>query len=78
MREYRKLPIEIKEKAKKKEKIFRKNPFDSRLRTHKLRGRLDEFWAFSIDFRCRIIFKFQDSNKVRFYIIGDHSLYSKL
>jgi addiction module RelE/StbE family toxin len=77
-REYRKLPIEVKEKARKKEKIFRKNPLDSRLKTHKLKGRLDEFWAFSIDFRYRIIFKFQDNNRVRFYVVGDHSLYNKL
>lgn len=77
-REYRKLSVEIKEKAKKKEKIFRKNPFDSQLNTHKLKGRLDGFWAFSVDYRYRIIFKSQDNNRVRFYVIGDHSLYKKL
>lgn len=77
-REYKKLPPDIKEKAEGKEKIFRKNPFDPRLKTHKLKGRLDNFWAFSINLRYRIIFKFQDDNKIRFYAIGDHSLYSKL
>lgn len=77
MREYQKLSVEVKEKAKKKEKIFRQNPFDLGLKTHKLKGRLDEFWAFSVNYRYRIIFKFQD-NSVRFYIIGDHSLYKKL
>lgn len=77
-REYRRLSVEVKEKAKKKEKIFRKNPFDARLKTHKLKGRLDEFWAFSIDYRYRIIFKFQDKNTARFYTIGDHSIYGKL
>jgi len=77
-REYKQLPSDIKEKAKKKEKIFRKNQFDRRLKTHKLKGKLDEFWAFSVDFHYRIIFKFQDSNTVRFYVIGDHSIYRKL
>jgi len=77
-REYRKLPIEVKEKAKNKEKIFRKDAFDPRLKTHKLKGRLSEFWSFSVDFRYRIIFKFQNNNKVRFYLIGDHLLYNKL
>jgi mRNA-degrading endonuclease YafQ of YafQ-DinJ toxin-antitoxin module len=77
-REYRQLPVGVKEKAKKKEQIFRKNPFDTRLKTHKLKGRLDEFWAFSIDYRYRIIFKFQDKNTARFYTTGDHSLYGKL
>jgi len=78
VREYRQLPTEVKEKAKKKEKIFRRNPFDERLKTHKLKGKLDDFWSFSIDFRYRIIFKFQNNNTVRFYVIGDHSLYNKL
>lgn len=77
-REYRQLPLEMREKAKEKEKIFRRNHFDRRLKTHKLKGKLDGFSAFSIDFRYRIIFKFQDKNKVRFYAIGDHSAYKKL
>ncbi|MDD5145158.1 MAG: type II toxin-antitoxin system YoeB family toxin [Candidatus Pacebacteria bacterium] len=77
-REYRKFSEEIKRKAEKQEKIFRDNPFDARLKTHKLEGRLSEFWAFSIDFHHRVIFRFQEDDKVRFYAIGDHSLYRKL
>lgn len=42
-KQYKKLPQEIKEQAKKKEKIFRQNPFDSRLKTHKLHGRQKNF-----------------------------------
>jgi len=37
-REYKKLPKEIKIKAEKQEKIFRLNPFDASLKTHKLFG----------------------------------------
>lgn len=77
-REYRQLSLETKEKAKEKEKIFRQNPFNIKLKTHKLKGKFDGFLAFSIDFRYRIIFKFQNKNTVRFYAIGDHSIYKKL
>ena len=77
-REYRELPAETKEKAKKKERIFRTNPFDSRLKTHKLGGRLADFWSFSIDYRYRIIFKFLDEKKILFFVVGDHSVYKKL
>ena len=76
--DYRKLSSEIKEKTKEKEKIFRANPFNTRLKTHKLHGQLEEFWAFSVDYRFRIIFKFLGEKKVRFYAVGDHSLYKKL
>jgi len=45
-RHYRELAARDKEDAKKKETIFRRNPFDSRLRTHKLHGKEREAWAF--------------------------------
>lgn len=76
-REYRKLFSETKEKAKEKEKVFRKDPFDPQLKTHKLHGRLNDFWAFSIDYRFRIVFKFFEKNEVKFYAVGDHSMYKK-
>ena len=75
LQKYGRLPQEVKEKAEKKEEIFRKNPFDERLKIHKLRGRMNEFWAFSVDIKYRIILKFEDSDKVRFYTIGGHSIY---
>lgn len=75
LQKYKQLSHELKEKAEKKERIFRKNPFDPQLKIHKLHGRIGEFWAFSIDFKYRIILKFEDSDKARFYTIGSHSIY---
>lgn len=74
-RQFRKLPKKIQEAAAEKEKIFRQNPFDAPLKTHKLRGELSEFWSFSITYSCRIIFEFADERIVRFYSIGDHDIY---
>ena len=39
IKSYKKLHKEIQEKAKVKEAVFRKNPFDKRLKTHKLSGK---------------------------------------
>lgn len=75
LRKYKQLPGDVKEKVEKKENVFRGNPFDSRLKTHKLKGRLSEFWAFSIDFNYRVIFKFEGKDMIRFYSIGGHSIY---
>ncbi|MEW6102936.1 MAG: type II toxin-antitoxin system mRNA interferase toxin, RelE/StbE family [bacterium] len=55
---YKKLPNQIKEKAKEKEKIFRENPFDPRLNTHKLSGKNKGCWAFWITHFYRIKFIF--------------------
>ena len=75
-RQYKKLPEEVQGAAEKKEKLFRKNPFDPRLKTHKLTGTLSEFWAFSVTHSYRIIFDFVDGDVVYFYQIGTHDIYS--
>lgn len=74
-REYKKLPGKIKDLAEEREMIFRHNPFDPRLKTHKLSGPLKDFWSFYLDYRYRIIFDFIDENTVRFYSVGDHDIY---
>lgn len=76
-RAYRKLPVPIKREAEKKEQIFRQNPFDHRLKTHKLKGRLAMFWSFSVTYKYRIIFEFHHANRasVYFHDVGDHDVY---
>ena len=68
------LPENIKQKAEKRVAVFRKNQFDRILKTHKLRGKLQMFWSFSVDAKYRIIFEF-DGPDVIFLDIGDHGLY---
>ena len=75
VREYKKLPNNIKDQAEEKEKIFRDNPFDPRLKTHKLKGPLIGFWAFSVNQKYRIIFDFVDKDTVHFYSVGDNDIY---
>ncbi len=74
-REYQKLPLAIQREAEKREAIFRKNPFDQRLRTHKLKGQLSNFWSFSVTHSYRIIFQFDADENVWFHAIGDHAIY---
>lgn len=75
-KEYKKLPKKTKFAAEKKEDIFRKNPHDSRLKTHKLTGQFKEYSAFSIDYHYRIIFEFREENVVWFHSVGTHGIYS--
>lgn len=75
-REYKKLPLEIKDIAEQQEKIFRKNPFNPKLKTHKLKGRLKGFLSFSIGYKYRIIFEFGKNKEiVYFHSVGDHDIY---
>jgi len=73
--EYKKLPLKVKKIAEKKEQIFRRNPFDSQLKTHKLKGSLKGFFSFSITQKYRIIFEIIDPNTIWFHSVGGHSIY---
>ena len=75
-RKYKKLADEVKDVAEAHEALFRLNPFDPRLRTHKLKGRLQGLLSFSIGFKYRIIFEFVKNHEtVVFHAIGDHDVY---
>jgi addiction module RelE/StbE family toxin len=52
--------------------MFVKDPFHPRLRTHKLTGRLEGLWAFSVSFDCRVIFKFLSKTEILLIDIGGH------
>jgi addiction module RelE/StbE family toxin len=75
-KEYKKLPKYIKLLAEEKIKIFQKNPFDSRLKTHRLHGKLSYLYAFYIDRKkYRIEFQILEDDIIRFYHIGTHDIY---
>ena len=52
--------------------MFAKAPFHPRLRTHKLTGRLEGLWAFSVSVDCRVIFKFLSKTEILLIDIGGH------
>ena len=72
---FRKLPRHIQELAIKKDHLFKQNAFTPSLRTHKLKGPLDIYCAYSINLEYRILFRFIDSNEAIYYDIGTHEIY---
>ena len=52
--------------------LFSESPFNPRLRTHKLTGKLEGLWAFSVDYDCRVIFKFLSQEEILLVDIGGH------
>lgn len=72
---FKKLPEDIKKEAIKKELIFNKNPFNLKLKTHKLKGKLKDCYAFHISYSNRIIFEFGKNDVVYFHSIGSHDIY---
>ena len=70
VKQFKKLSPLLQKQAIKTEKLFKKDPFSPRLKTHKLSGRLKDVWAFSINYKDRIIFEFLGKGRVIFYKIG--------
>ena len=54
--------------------IFIGNPFEPKLKTHKLSGKLKGLWSFSIEYNLRVVFYFTKDNpkKAIFVDIGSH------
>jgi len=63
-----------KDKFRKRFEIFKENIFDKRLETHKLKGNLRDYYAFSIGFSNRVVFKLLDDCGVYFLEIGSHDV----
>ncbi len=72
LRSFEKLPRGIQDEFRAREIIFKKNLFDPRLKTHKLKGR-DE-WSFLVTYKIRAIFLFR-KDIVILANVGDHSIY---
>lgn len=77
LKSVKKLERGIREKLERQDGLFRQNPFDPRLNTHKLHGRWKEYWAYSVDYHYRVIFIFEDAKTVMYYDIGPHPIYRK-
>ena len=64
--------IEREERFWEKLELFKNNPFEATLKTHKLSGKLKDYWSFSVEYDLRVIFYFVDSESVVFIDIGTH------
>ena len=72
---FEKLPKNIQKIAVRKIFLFESNPFHPSLNTHKLKGPLANFWAFSINKQYRVLFRFLDGSEVIYYDIDTHDIY---
>ena len=52
--------------------MFALDPFDPKLRTHKLKGKLNSYWAFSVEYDLRIVFYFEVDGSAVLFDIGSH------
>lgn len=75
VRQLKRLPQTVFQKAVQAEAIFRENPMHPSLRLHTLRGKLQGFWSLSISYQYRIVFEWMTTGDVMFISIGNHDIY---
>jgi len=59
----------------KKFKTFLDDPFEPSLKTHKLAGKLDNYWSFSLNYNLRVLFRFVNDTAVELIDMGGHDIY---
>lgn len=75
LRDFKRLPPDVQTEAKEKISLFTNPHNHERLKVHKLKGKLREFYSFSVTYSHRIVFSYESSNSVVFVAIGTHDVY---
>lgn len=75
LRQYKKLPKPLREEIREKIAAFRKDPTDPSLKAHKLKGRLQASYSFSVNYKYRIIYEYESKKRIALLAVGDHSIY---
>lgn len=75
VRQYNKLPLNLRGEIKEKIDLFKidqRHPF---LKTHKLSGKFDGYFSFSVNYAYRIIFMYDAKDVIALLSVGDHDVY---
>lgn len=75
VREFKKLPKELQGDALERIELFKDPANHKKLKLHKLKGKLNDFYSFSVTYSHRIVFSYESPDIVVFTAIGDHSIY---
>jgi len=75
-RQFKKLPKKLQTEAIEKIELFGDIKQHEKLHVHKLTGRMEGRWSFSINYRYRIVFMWEYKKESAILLaIGDHSIY---
>ena len=65
----------LKEEIKEKIELFKNEKNHKQLKVHKLKGKLSNYFSFSVNYKYRIVFVYQSKSRVALLAIGDHAVY---
>lgn len=74
-RAFENLPTDLQQLTVRRIALFASDPFDPRLRTHKLKGKLKACWSFSVIGGYRVLVTFPQPGVALLHDVGTHDIY---
>jgi mRNA-degrading endonuclease RelE of RelBE toxin-antitoxin system len=75
VRKLKKLDPALQREAKSKIELLKDKKNHKMLEVHKLKGRLFDFYSFSVNYKDRVVFEYENENEAVLLSIGDHDVY---
>jgi len=72
VRMYKHCPPLLKEEIKEKIALFQNTTHHQTLHVHKLKGVMRNTYAFSVNYRIRIVFEYENTITANLLYVGDH------
>lgn len=69
---YKELPSSLKEEVKDEIFLFRNKENHQKLKVHKLHSDMKNFFAFSVNYKIRIVFEHENKKTVNLLYVGGH------
>ncbi len=75
VRQYKKLSQALQQEVMDKVTLFKEDPSHPFLRTHKLKGKMEGYLSFSVNYEYRIIFQYDTPETIALLAVGSHGIY---
>ena len=75
IRAYKKLVPGLQAEVKQAIELFTEKANHDRLHVHKLSGRMEGRYSFSVNYKTRVVFRFLPDDRALLLVVGDHSIY---
>ena len=75
IRYYRGLQVDLKKEIREAIELFNEPQNHKQLKVHKLHGKMKDRYSFSVNYRYRIVFRFEGKNIAALLTVGDHDIY---
>lgn len=75
VRRYKTLDKDLCDEIYEKINLLKDQSNHSQLKVHKLKGKLSNYYSFSVNYKIRIVFQYLSKDEIVLLTVGDHDIY---